>query len=149
MEIKSLCPKIVFYGSKELHIEACPLDQLSHFLTQDHCLLVLVNDLVARWLACTQAHSATKPRFTWLNWHQTNEQGAAFFKPCPIMASNWLRRVLTLSNHSPPPTKNKLLFCGTHIISTESMVMSCLTSQKTKKLLIKSFLTWDHIFFPN
>lgn len=106
MEIKSLCPKIVFYSSKELYIEACPLDQLSHFLTQDHCLLVLVNDLVARWLACTQAHSATKPRFTWLNWHQTNEQGAAFFKPCPIiMASNWLRRLLTLSNHSPPAKK--------------------------------------------
>lgn len=123
------------------------MDQLSHFLTQGHCLLVLVNDLVTRWLASTQAPSPTKLRFTWLNGHQTNELGSAYFQPCPTMASNWLRRVLALSNLSSPPKKKLTIFCGTHIISVDSMVMSCLTSQKTKKLLIKSFLTWDHIFF--
>ena len=123
------------------------MDQLSHFLTQGHCLLVLVNDLVTRWLASTQAPSPTKLRFTWLNGHQTNELGSAYFQPRPTMASNWLRRVLALSNLSSPPQKKLTIFCGTHIISIDSMVMSCLTSQKTKKVLIKSFLTWDHIFF--
>ena len=47
--------------SKKLWIPVCPLvKQLSHFACRGHFLLVLVNDLLRRWLAQTLAHWASE-----------------------------------------------------------------------------------------
>ena len=47
--------------SKKPWIPVCPLiKQLSHFACRGHFLLVLVNDLLRRWLAQTLAHWASE-----------------------------------------------------------------------------------------